>query len=78
MLYLSIFSSALPPSLFSVSGALVSGGATSSLGNVVVDGNIVTSRGPAMALEFSLEIVSQLFGEEKCQELSKQLLFKVR
>lgn len=43
---------------------------------VVVDGNIVTSRGPGSALEFALELVEQLVGTAKAQELSQGLLAK--
>ena len=32
--------------------------------NVVIDGNVVTSKGPATAMEFALEIVKILKGEE--------------
>ena len=41
---------------------------------VVVDGNVVTSRGPGSALEFSLEIVAQLVSKERAQELREGLL----
>ena len=41
---------------------------------VVVDGNIMTSQGPATAMIFALEIVKKLCGEEKYNELSSALL----
>ena len=41
---------------------------------VVVDGNIITSRGPGSALEFALELVEQLVGREKAEKLSQDLL----
>ena len=41
---------------------------------VVVDGNITTGRGPGLALEFALELVRQMAGEEKRQEVAKGLL----
>lgn len=41
---------------------------------VVVDGNVITSRGPGSALEFSLELVEKLVGKEKSQTLSEGLL----
>lgn len=37
---------------------------------MVVDGNIVTSRGPGTALEFSLALVHQLYGKEKADEVA--------
>ena len=55
--------------------AMVTGGASNSPHDVVADGNIITSRGPATAMEFSLEIVRNLFGDEKYEEISKQLLY---
>lgn len=42
--------------------------------NVVCDHNIMTSRGPATAMEFSLAIVKELCGEEKYCALRKGLL----
>jgi len=43
---------------------------------VVVDGNCITSQGPATALEFSLKLVELLFGSERSQELAKAMLVK--
>ena len=37
---------------------------------VVVDGKLVTSRGPGTALEFALALVEQLFGPEKKREVA--------
>jgi len=36
---------------------------------VVVDGNLVTSRGPGTALEFALTLV-ELYGSEKAKEVA--------
>lgn len=41
---------------------------------VVVDGNITTGRGPGLALEFALELVRQMAGEAKRQEVAQGLL----
>lgn len=41
---------------------------------VVVDGNIVTSRGPATALLFALRLAEVLVGKEKSMEVGKALL----
>ncbi len=42
--------------------------------NVVVDKNIITSRGPATAICFALEIVRELVGEESYKALKEGLL----
>lgn len=47
-----------------------------SLDNVVVDNNIITSRGPATAMDFSLKIVEVLIGKEEANNLAKGLLVK--
>ncbi|HTG00979.1 MAG TPA: DJ-1 family glyoxalase III [Nitrospirota bacterium] len=41
---------------------------------VVVDGNIVTSRGPGTALTFGLAIVERLLGAEKAKRISEAML----
>jgi 4-methyl-5(b-hydroxyethyl)-thiazole monophosphate biosynthesis len=41
---------------------------------VVSDGRTVTSQGPGTALEFSLELVRQLFGPERRELVSKPML----
>jgi 4-methyl-5(b-hydroxyethyl)-thiazole monophosphate biosynthesis len=41
---------------------------------VVVDGNCITSQGPATALEFSLKLVELLFSKEKSQEVANAML----
>jgi len=43
--------------------------------NVVVDQNIITSRGPATAMEFALILVRELCGNEKYTEIKNGLLF---
>ena len=41
---------------------------------VVQDGNIITGRGPAVAVYFSLELIENLIGKEKVEELRKDIL----
>lgn len=43
--------------------------------SVVKDGNIITSRGPSLAVDFAIEIVSYLLGEDKAQELKDDILY---
>lgn len=50
---------------------------TFSQDRVVVDGNLVTSRGPGSALEFACELVRQLVGQDKAQELRQGLLVQI-
>lgn len=42
--------------------------------DVVTDQNIMTSRGPATAMKFALEIVKQICGKDKYQEIKSGLL----
>ena len=51
----------------------------SELGNpqqarVVVDGNCITSQGPATALEFALKLVELLFDKQKSREVANAML----
>ena len=41
---------------------------------VVVDGRVITSRGPGTSLEFALELVRVLCGDEKAQALEEGML----
>lgn len=43
--------------------------------NVVVDKNIITSRGPATAIEFAYKLIEKL-GYDKIEELAKSMLYK--
>lgn len=42
---------------------------------VVIDGNLITSRGPGTSIEFALAIVEKFFGRQKAIELAKTMLF---
>ena len=44
--------------------------------SVVKDGNIITSRGPALAVDFALEIVKYLLCEKRVEALKKDILYK--
>ena len=41
---------------------------------VVVDGNCITSQGPATALKFALKLVELLFGQQKSREVAAAML----
>ncbi|MCF6460249.1 DJ-1 family glyoxalase III [Clostridium sp. Cult3] len=41
---------------------------------VVQDGNIITARGPAIAVYFAIELVENLVGEKKASELRRDIL----
>ena len=55
--------------------ALAQGGATYQDENVVVDGNIVTSKGPATAIEFALKLIAIMCGEVMAKEVAAGLLY---
>lgn len=44
-------------------------------GRVVIDGRVITSRGPGTAIEFTLNIVEKLFSRVKAQEVAEAMLF---
>jgi 4-methyl-5(b-hydroxyethyl)-thiazole monophosphate biosynthesis len=41
---------------------------------VVEDGNLITSRGAATAVDLGLALVRRLFGEEKMREVAKGIM----
>lgn len=43
---------------------------------VVIDGHIVTGKGPGVALEFAMTLVEYLFGKESRKELEKTMIVK--
>lgn len=43
---------------------------------VVIDGNIITARGPYFAVNFAIEIVKYLLGEEASEKLKADILYK--
>ncbi len=43
--------------------------------DVVVDGNIITSRGAGTALQFGLAVAAALAGPEKSEEVSKAIMY---
>jgi len=49
-------------------------GAMAQSDRVVIDGNIITSKGPGTALEFSLALVSILKSEEEAAKLKKAMV----
>ncbi|KAM0825037.1 hypothetical protein ACQ4PT_069825 [Festuca glaucescens] len=42
---------------------------------VVVDGNVITSRGPGTAMEYALAVVEKLLGRVEARRLAEDLLF---
>ncbi|MCZ6172538.1 DJ-1 family protein [Campylobacter ureolyticus] len=44
--------------------------------NVIIDENIITSKGPATAMEFALKLVKILLGDDKFNALKTELLYK--
>ena len=56
--------------------SVIQSGSYVSNSNVVVSGNIITSRGPATAIEFGLCLVRLLQGDEKYKEVCAGLLFE--
>ena len=44
--------------------------------NVVVDDHIITSQGPGTAFDFALEIIKNLLGKGKANEIKKELVYR--
>lgn len=44
--------------------------------NVVTDGHITTSRGMGTAIDFSLELITRLFGREKADQMAKSIVYE--
>lgn len=42
--------------------------------DVVVDGNVITSRGPGTAFKFALKLVDLMISKEKAAEVAKGML----
>jgi protein deglycase len=53
---------------------LEKGGGKPKLDNVVVDGNLITSRGPATALPFALKLVEVLVGKQVAEVVAKKTM----
>lgn len=49
-------------------------GARISESSVVTDGNITTAKGMGVALEFSKELITLIYGKEKAEELSSAIM----
>ena len=45
-------------------------------GNVIEDGNIITSKGPGTAMDFGLALIRKLRGKEASDEVKKGLLYQ--
>lgn len=59
----------------SVQSQVVEGGNyTYKEDEVVVDGNLITSRGPGTAFSFALTLVEKLVGQEKAKEVARGML----
>jgi 4-methyl-5(b-hydroxyethyl)-thiazole monophosphate biosynthesis len=56
---------------------LAAGGGKPKHDIVVVDGNIITSRGPATALPFALKLAEKLAGKQAAEEVSKKTLANI-
>jgi len=52
-------------------------GAEYVIENVVIDGNITTSRGIGTAIDFSLSLVAQLYDQAKADELAEGIIYRV-
>ena len=55
---------------------IIKDGAILEVKNVVKDGNIITGRAAGTAIDFALEIVKELVGEEKAEKIANQIAYK--
>jgi len=55
-------------------GELEGGGGIVSKKTVVIDGNVLTSQGPATALAFALKLAEELAGEKTALEVGRRML----
>lgn len=60
----------------SVESELINGGAILSKNRVVVDGNIITSRGAGTAIDFSLKLIEILKGSVESEKISNMIVYK--
>lgn len=44
---------------------------------VVIDGNLITSRGPGTAMEFAMKLVEQLFDEDRMETVNQGVMAKL-
>ncbi len=51
-------------------------GAVKKDDDVVVSGNLITAKGPGIAIKFALAIIDKLKGTEKAEEIAKELLYR--
>jgi 4-methyl-5(b-hydroxyethyl)-thiazole monophosphate biosynthesis len=58
-------------------GELEKGGGKPRKDIVVVDGNVITSRGPATALPFALKLAEKLAGKEVAENIKKKTLANI-
>ena len=58
-------------------GELERGGGKPREDMVVVDGNVITSRGPATALPFTLKLAEKLVGKEAAEKVREETLASI-
>lgn len=51
-------------------------GAAVTYDSCAIDGNIITARGMGCAIDFSVEIIRALCGNEKAQEIASKIIYK--
>lgn len=56
--------------------ALTAGGATATGSDVVVDGNVITGKGPGVTMQFALAIIKAAAGDETAAQVAAGMLIK--